>query len=102
MNLALLVLHRDDETRRQMGDPDRRVRRVDRLSPRAGRPVDIDTNVAGLDHYLDFIGLGQHVHRRGGGVDATLGLGHGDPLHAVCARLLVQPLPGIVALDEET
>ncbi len=84
-----------------MGDPDSRVRRVDRLSPGAGRAVDVDADIAGLDLDLDLVGLGQHVHRRGGGVDASLGLGDRDPLHPVSAGLLVQSLPRVLALDEK-
>ena len=46
---------------------------------------------------LDLLGLGQHEHAGGRGVDAPLGLGGRDPLHAVHAALVLQPGPRRVA-----
>ena len=58
LDLALLVLHRYDKSRRQMGDPHGGVGRVDRLATWACRAVDVDAKIARLDLDLDLIGLG--------------------------------------------
>src|SRR3712207_7353007 len=52
--------------------PDRRVRGVDALPAGAAGAVDIYLQVAGVDVDLDVLGLRQHRHRRGRGVDTTL------------------------------
>ncbi len=72
-----------------MGDPDGRVRGVDRLATQASRAVDVDTDIPGLDLDFHLIGLGKHVHRGGGRVDTSLGLGDRDALHTVGTCLLV-------------
>ena len=43
--------------------------------------------------------LGQHRHRGGGGVDAALGLGVGDPLHPVDPALKLEAAVGARAVD---
>ena len=60
LDLALLVLHGDDDAGREVGDPHRRVGRVDRLAPGPGRPEDVDTQVGRIDRDLDLLGLGEH------------------------------------------
>ena len=50
-----------------------------------------------LDLDIDLLGLGQHGDGRGGGVDATLGLGGGHPLDPVHARLPTQAAEGLGA-----
>jgi hypothetical protein len=55
LDLALLVLHRDDEACRQVGDAHRGVGRVDRLTARARRAEHVDADVA-FGH-LDLDGL---------------------------------------------
>jgi hypothetical protein len=49
---------------------------------------------------LDLVGLGQHGHRRGRGVDAPLRLGRRHALHAVDAALEAQARCTPVARDE--
>src|SRR5689334_6993242 len=63
--LALLVLDLDDHARRQVGDPDGGVRRVDRLAAGAGGALDVDPEVLFLvDLDLGLLDLG-HDHDRG-------------------------------------
>ena len=57
LDLALLVLHRHDETGRQVRDTHGRVRGVDRLSAWSGRAVNVDPDLSGLDLHLDLVGL---------------------------------------------
>ena len=53
--------------------------------------------LVGVDDHLDLLGLGQHGHGGGRGVDAPGRLGHRHPLHPVHARLVLEmpyaPLP---------
>src|SRR5258706_5310180 len=68
--LALLVLDLDDETALEVGDPDRRIGRVDRLAAGPGRALDVDPDVLLLvDVDLDLVDLGQDHHRGGRRVD---------------------------------
>ena len=101
LELRLLVLHRDDEAGRQVRDPHGGVGRVDALAAGAGRAVDVDLEVGRVDLDLDLLGLGHDGHGGGGGVDAALGLGRGDPLHAVRSPLPLEDRVGAVALDRE-
>ncbi len=80
-----------------MGDPDRGVGGVDRLAARAGGAVHVDPQVVGDDLDLDLLGLGGDQHARRRGVDAALGLGGGDALHAVHTALVLQPGPDALA-----
>ena len=50
---------------------------------------------------LDLLGLGYHGHGGGRGVDPPLGLGHGHPLHAVGAGLVLHSDVGIGPLHQE-
>ena len=50
---------------------------------------------------LDFVGLGQHGHGRGRGVDAALRFGRRHALHAVHAALVLQAREHAVARDEQ-
>ena len=101
LDLRLLVLHGHDRAGRDVRDPHGRVRRVDRLPAGAGRAVDVDLEVVGVDLDLDLLRLGQHGHRRGGGVDPALGLGGRHALDAVRAALVLQADVGVGALDDE-
>ena len=86
---------------RLVGDPHRRVGRVDRLPAGPGAPVDVDLEVVGIDLDLDVLGLGQHRDGRRRGVDPPLGLGLGNALDAVCTALELEHRVGAVALDRE-
>ena len=101
LQLALLVLHRDDDAAGLVGDAHRRVGRVDRLAAGARRAVDVDLQVVGIDLDVDVLGLGQHGDRRGRGVDAALRLGDRHALHAVGAALVLEDRVGAVAVDGE-
>ena len=57
--LAFLVLLDDDETRRKVRDPDRRVGGVDRLTSRPAGAVDVDPQVFVVDLYVDLLGFGR-------------------------------------------
>src|SRR5262245_22896398 len=101
LELRLLVLHRDDEARRNMRDPDRGVRRVDALATRPGRAVDVDLQVVGIDLDLDFFDL---RHDRDGGrgrVDPALRLRLRHALDTVRPTLPLEDGVGAVALDSE-
>ena len=87
LQLRLLVLHRDDDPGREVGDPHGGVGRVHALAARSGRAVHVDLQVVRVDLDLDLLGLGHRRHGRRGGVDAPLGLGLGDALDAMRARL---------------
>ena len=63
--------------------------------------VDVDLQVVLVDLDVDVLGLRQHRDRRRGGVDAALGLGLGDALHAVRAALELEHGVRAVALDLE-
>ena len=101
LELRALVLHRDDDPRRQMRDPDRGVGRVDRLAAGARRAVDVDLQILLVDLDVDVLGLGHHRDGRGRGVDPALRLGVGHALHAVGAALVLVDRVGAVALDRE-
>ena len=67
------------------------VRFLHVLTTRARSAVDVDSKVGGIDfHLLHFIQFRQHGHGAGRGVDATLGFGRGNALHAVAARFELQ------------
>ena len=101
LELGLLVLHRDDDAGRQVGDPDGGVGRVDALAARAGRAVDVDLEVVLVDLDLDVLDLGHDGDRRGRGVDAALALRLRHALDAVRAALVLEDGVGAVALDGE-
>ena len=101
LQLRLLVLHRDHDPARLVGDPDRRVGRVDRLPARPRGAVDVDLQVVGVDGDVDLLGLREHGDGRGRGVDPPLRLGLRHPLDAVGAALVLEHRVGAVALDRE-
>ncbi len=101
LDLALFVLHGDDDAGGEVRDAHRRVRGVDRLSPRARRAEHVDPQVGRVDGHLHLVGLGKRHDGGGRGVDATLGLGDRYALHAVGPALVLHPRPGVGALDQE-
>src|SRR5690606_14467321 len=104
LDLRLAVLAGDDDLvllARVVGDAHRRVGGVHRLPAGAARAVDVDAVVGGGEGDVDVVGLGQHRHRDGAGVDAPLRLGGGHALHAVHARLELEGAVGAAAGDGE-
>ena len=101
LELRLLVLHRDDDARRQVGDAHGRVGRVDALAAGPGRAVDVDLEVVLGDLDLDLLDLGHHGDGRRRGVDPPLRLGLGHALDAVGAALVLVDGERAVALDGE-
>ncbi len=69
--------------------------------PGPGRSVDVDLEVVRVDLDVDLLGLGQHGHRRGGGVDAALRLGLRHALHAVRPALELEDAVRAVAAHLE-
>ena len=101
--LAALVLHGDDDTRRQVSQAHRGIGLVDVLPARAGRAVDVDPQILVVDLHLDFARLGQHGDRRRRGMDAPAAFGHRHALHEVHAALELQfgEHPGAVDLGDD-
>src|SRR5690606_41551628 len=81
----------------QVGDAHRGVGGVDALPAGPGGAVDVDAQIAVVDLHLDLLGLGHHQHADSRGVDAALGLGDGDALHAVHPALELQLPPHALA-----
>ena len=101
LNLAALILTGDHQSRGQMGDAHGGVGAVDVLAARAGGAIGVDAQLGGVDADLHVLGLGQHGHRGGGGVDAAGGLGDGHALHAVHAGLVLELLEHVAPLNEQ-
>ena len=99
LDLRLLVLLRDHEAGRQVGDADRRVGGVDALPAGAARAERVDAQILRLDLDVDLLGLGQHRHRRRRRVDAAARLGRRHALHAMHAALVLQEAVDALALD---
>ena len=61
----------------------------------------IDAQVLRSDLDFKFVRLGQHRHRGGGGVDATLGFRIRNPLHPMDPPLVLQMAEGAFPLNFE-
>ena len=83
----------------KMGDADRAVGRVDRLSAGAGRAIDVDPQVLVVDLDIDVLGFRQHRHGRRRGVDAPAAFGGRNALDPVNAALELQPREDAAAID---
>ena len=68
----------DDETGRQMGDPNCRIRLVDVLATGAAGAHRVDADVLGADLEVDILNLRQHGNGGGRGVDVPAGFRGGD------------------------
>ena len=89
--LATAVLAFGHDTRGQMGDAHGRVGLVDVLATRAAGPVGVNAQVRRVDlDGLQLVGLGQHGHGAGAGVNAALRLCRWYALHPVATRLKAQ------------
>ncbi len=95
LQLRLLVLAADDDTRRQVGDAHGRVGRVDTLPTRAGAAIDVDLEVvrAELDLVVVLVEIRHDEDARRARVDAALTLGDGHALHAVHAAFVLEARP---------
>ena len=74
-----------------MGDAHRRIGGVDRLAARSGGAEDIDPEVLLIDLDVEFLGLRQHCDGRRRCVDTTGTFRSRHALHAMHARLELQP-----------
>src|SRR5262249_48955305 len=96
LQLALLVLARDDESRRVVGAAHGGVGGVHRLPARSARPVHVDVEIVGIDFHVDLFRLGEHGHRRRARVHPALALRDWYPLHAVWTGFVLEPRPRVV------
>ena len=96
--LAAAVLAFGHDARGQVGDAHGRVGFVDVLATCTAGAVGVDAQIRRIDFDgLSFIWLGQHRHRARAGVDAALGFSSRHALHAVAARLELEPAIHAVA-----
>ena len=100
--LAAPVLAFGHDAGRQVRDTHSRVGLVDVLATGAAGTVGVYAQVrrVDLDRYR-FVGLRQHSHRAGAGVNAALGFGRWHALYAVSAGLELECAINIFALDAQ-
>ena len=84
-----------------MGNPHRRVGRVDRLPSRPARPINIDPKIVGVDLDLNVFVFSEHRDGGRARVNAPLALRLGNPLHPMRAALVFQFGPGSFALHHK-
>src|SRR5690606_9527649 len=90
--LAAVVLAFDHDAARNVRDAYRRIGLVDVLAASARGAEGVDAQVGRVDvHILHLVGFRHHGHGAGRSVDATLGFGGGHALHAMAARLELEP-----------
>ena len=99
LDLRLLVLLRDDEAARDVGDADGGVGGVDALAAGAARAEGVDAQVLVVDLDVDFFGFRQDGDGDGRGVDAAARLGCRHALDAVDAALVFQLAVGAAPFD---
>ena len=83
-----------------MGNPDRGVGGIDALAAGPGGTVDVDPQLVGVEVHLHLLGLGDHRHGDGRGMNPPLGLGFRHPLHPVHPGLVLQAAVHLVAADQ--
>src|SRR5207253_1933594 len=88
LQLTLLVLALDHETRGQVRDAHGAVGRVDALAAGSLGAEHVDPEVLLFDLHVDLLRFREHGHRRGGRRDAPLRLGNGNALDPVDPRRL--------------
>jgi hypothetical protein len=89
--LRAVVLALDDDAGGQVRDAHGGVGLVHVLAAGAGGAEGVDAQLGRVDVDIGhLVGLGQHRHGAGRGVDAALRLGGRHALHAVAARLELQ------------
>jgi hypothetical protein len=97
LRLFILTLH--DQPGREVRYAYRGVSGIDALSARARRAEPIDPQFVWIDFDIDFLRLGKHRNRDRGSVNAALGLGGRDTLHAVHPALVAKSPERLLALD---
>ena len=108
LELALLVLHRDNNSSRKVGNAHGRVCRIDRLATGAARTVDVNLEIvlADLDLFR-LVDLRENENASSRGMDAPLRFGGRHALDAMYPSLVLEvgpdPLCRVrgVALDRE-
>src|SRR5712692_5230315 len=100
--LAALVLHRDHDTRGQVGQTNGRVRLVHLLSAGARAAEGVGAHVRRVDHHLDvLVHLGVDEHRGEAGVPARVRVEGRDAHQPVHADFRLEPPVGVVAARDE-
>ena len=98
--LRALILTLDDDAAGQMGDADGGIGLVDVLASGTGGAKGIDPQVSRVQvDFFDLILFRKNRDRDRGGVDATLGFGVRDSLHAVRSGFEFQSREGASARD---
>ena len=97
LGASVLTLHL--QAGGEVGDLDSGVGGIDVLSAGASGAGGLDVEVFGLEDDVDFLRLGHDCDGAGGGVNAALGLGGGDALHAVDAGLVFEVAEDFFAGD---
>ncbi len=95
--LRLLILLCNDDSARYVRDPHRAVRGIDGLSARTRGAIHIDPQILLIDIDIDVFRLGKNRNGGRGGMNASLRLGVGHPLHPVHARFELKPRIDAVA-----
>ena len=72
LDLRFFVLAGDNQTRRQVRNPNSRISGVHRLAARTGRTERIDAQVLRIDLHIHFVRFRHHRDRDGRGMDAAL------------------------------
>ena len=97
--LRFLVLLRDDDAARHMGDAHRRICRIDRLSTRPRRTEHINAQVFLVDLNIDLLGLRHDGNRRRRGMDATARFCDRNSLYPMHAGFKLETGEGVSAID---
>src|SRR5690606_4643953 len=99
LDLRLLVLLRDDDAGRDVGDAHGRIGGVDALAAGTTRTERVDAQVLRIDLDVDFFGFRQDGHRGRRRVDTSAGFGYRHALHAMDAALELQAPVHAPSLD---
>ena len=99
--LRFLILDRHDDPGRQVGQTDGGIGGVDALAAAAAGAVDIHFDLVGLDVEFHILHFGDDSDGDGGGVDASLGFGGGDPLDPVGAGFVFELAVDSVPFDQD-
>ena len=91
LELGALALAGGDYPSRRVGDAYSSRALLHVLPARPGGPVDVYSQIVGVNFHFYLVHLWQDGHGCGGGVDAPAGFGDGHPLHSMHAALVFQP-----------
>ena len=85
-----------------MGEAYGRIGGVHSLPSGTGRAEEVEPYVVPAEVHVELSGLGEHGHGSGRSLDTSLGLGLGNPLHAVHAGLVFHdPVHAVAAAELE-